>query len=346
MQPAFGTWNIRGYANAAQPRRADPATLHQVGGRTMGTTWSVRFANPRMLPLDTVRTAAQAALDTVVQQMSHWEPDSELSRFNRAAAGQWVTVSAEFFRVMRSALAHAEASHGAYDPTLGALVDAWGFGPRAGGNEAPGRVTPPSAADLQLARSRTGWRRLALDEVSTRLQQPGGVALDLSGIAKGFAVDLVADALAALGLSDALVEVGGELLARGQRPDGLPWRVAVEQGPDLPPLALPLCGLAIATSGDAWHAFEHAGRRYSHTLDPRAGEPVTHALTSVTVLHPECMQADALATALTVLGPDAGLALAVDREIPALFVERPDSRDLRARLPRMTPAFSRLLSYS
>jgi thiamine biosynthesis lipoprotein len=340
MQPAFGTWNIRGYANVAQPRRADPGTLHQVGGRTMGTTWSVRFGNPQLIPLQSVSDAAEAALASVVTQMSHWEPDSDLGRFNRADAGHWQPLPSEFQRVMRCAIAHAEASGGAFDPTMGALVDAWGFGPRDDGAAPSGRDTPPTAAEIDDARARCGWRRLAFDDQG-RLRQPGGLRLDLSGIAKGFSVDRVADALGALGITHCLVEVGGELLARGQRPDGLPWRVAVDTGAGQSQVALPLRGLAIATSGDAWHAFDHEGRRYSHTLDPRSGEPVHHRLASVTVLHAECMQADALATTLTVLGPDDGLAFARERDLPALFVERGAPGTLAT--PRMTPAFERLL---
>ncbi len=350
-------WPVRGYSNGVNgagntvPRLADPATLHGISGRTMGTTWSVRLSNPHMLALDDLKATVEAALATVVQQMSPWEPDSHITRFNTAPAGSWHSLPDEFLRVMLCSLDHARDSGGAFDPTLGALVDAWGFGPRANqnangnsnGNEAWSRDTPPDSTALAAARLLCGWHRIELDTAGRRLRQPGGLRLDLSGIAKGFAVDLVAEALATHGITDCLVEVGGELLARGKRSDGQHWRVAVAR-PDLPherQTALTLHDMAIATSGDAWHAFEHAGRRYSHTIDPRTGEPVAHArsLASVTVLHLECMQADALATALTVLGVEEGFAFAESRDVAALFIERKSGGAL---LPLQTRAFERL----
>lgn len=343
--PNFGAWLNQGYANLAVPRRADPSTLHQVGGKTMGTTWSVRFGNPAMLPLAQVRDCVEAALGRIVGQMSHWEADSLITRYNQAPADSWHTLPAEFFSVLQCALHWARVSGGACDPTLGALVNAWGFGPRADGANAGERGTPLSLAELQWARERTGWQRLRLDVPVRRIQQPGGMLLDLSGIAKGYAVDYVADALHTAGIDDCLVEVGGELLGRGRRPDGLPWRVAVAQ-PDAPAQSahhVSLHNLAIATSGDTWHAFEHAGRRYSHTLDPRTGEPVQHALASVTVVHASCMQADILATVLTVLGPAPGLAFAQTQGLAALFIERKadGSQALTA-----TPAFADLSAKS
>jgi thiamine biosynthesis lipoprotein len=147
--------------------------------------------------------------------------------------------------------------------------------------------------------------------------QPGGIALDLSGIAKGFAVDQVARSLQTLALQDFLIDIGGELYGSGQRPDGLPWRVTLpHQG------TLSLNGLAVATSGDAWHAWEQAGRRYSHTLDPRSGAPVAHSLSSVTVVHTSCMNADALATAVLVLGPEDGIAFANEQGLALQLVLR------------------------
>lgn len=283
----------------------------------MGTTWSLRFDNPRMVALDAVRAGAQAALDRVVAQMSTWEPDSDISRFNRADPGSRHVLAPEFAEVLACALQWAAASGGAIDPSIGPLVALWGFGAHAD----PTVAEPPSAAALAQACKQVGWQRLALDTDLRTLVQPGGAELDLSGIAKGFAVDQVAAALRALGLSDFLVEVGGELRAAGRRPGGDPWQVDVEALPGAT-RRVPLDDMAIATSGDRWHVREHQGRRWSHTLDPRTGEPVRPALASVTVLHRECMQADALATVLTVLGPEDGLAFADRHTLPALFVRR------------------------
>lgn len=316
--PSFATWRAGGYANTAAPRAADPSRLQSLAGRTMGTTWSLRFDNPSMQPKDAVRAAMTDALDRVVAQMSTWEPTSDISRFNAADAGTRHALPAAFAEVLACALHWAEASGGAIDPTVGPLVALWGFGAQA---EADCDHRPPSPAELDAARACTGWQRLAFDAVDRRITQPGGLQLDLSGIAKGFAVDQVADALVATGLHDFLLEVGGELRGVGRRPDGHPWRVRLDTPLDtLPPVTL--TDLAIATSGDRWHAHAHAGRRWSHTIDPRSGEPASHALASVTVLHPLCMHADALATALTVLGPIDGAAFAARHEVAALFVCR------------------------
>ncbi len=336
MRPNFGSWLTQGYANTASPRKADPSTLHEVSGRTMGTTWSVRFANPSMLALDEVRAAAQAALDEVVGQMSHWEPDSHVTRFNQSPAGTWHTLPAEFFSVLQCALQWADRSGGACDPTVGALVNLWGFGPRAEGTKP---VTPPSPEALHSALASSGWRRLDIDPQAQRAFQPGGLTLDFSGIAKGFAVDHVAKTLQALQIEGCLVEVGGELFGKGRRPDGLPWRVSISRPgePQQGMYTVALDSLAVATSGDAWHFFEHEGQRYSHTIDPRSGKPVPASLASVTVLHADCMNADALATALTVMGPDAGLAFSEELDLAALFVERTSGGRLA---PRMSTAFA------
>jgi len=326
VRPSFATWHAGGYANTAAPRVADPSRLQSLAGRTMGTTWSLRFDNPSMQPHDAVEAAVTDALDRVIAQMSTWEPASDISRYNAAKAGTRHALPVAFAEVLACALHWAKASGGAVDPTVGALVALWGFGAQAG--TAPDHC-PPSPTALDAARARTGWERLEFDAVGKQITQPGGVQLDLSGIAKGFAVDHVADALMATGLHDFLVEVGGELRGAGRRPDGQPWRVRLDTPIDtLAPVVL--TDLAIATSGDRWHAHEHAGHRWSHTIDPRSGEPTSHGLTSVTVLHPLCMHADALATAFTVLGPIAGPDFAARHDVAALFVCRDGDAGHRA----------------
>ncbi len=178
----------------------------------MGTTWSLRFDNPRMLPLAQVREAVEAALALVIAQMSHWEADSDISRINRAAPGSRHVLPREFADVMRCAASWAAASGGAIDPTVGPLVACWGFGPEARDSGLP------EAQALADARVRVGWEQLAFDTAEGSLRQPGGVSLDLSGIAKGFAVDHGVQALRALGLADFLFEIGGELRGVGRVP--------------------------------------------------------------------------------------------------------------------------------
>lgn len=293
----------------AVPEAVDPAVFRsfdasapvvQLTGETMGTTWQVRAALPSTLKLgqDEVRALVQARLDGVVADMSHWEPDSQLSRFNRAEAGTEFALSDDFTAVMASGLAIAQASHGAFDPAIGRLTDAWGLGPRR-------TTTDPTQADMAECLAHSGRHRLAFDKHHRTLRQPGGLWLDLSGIAKGFAVDAVADTLAACGIHHALVEIGGECSGRGIRPDGDPWWLDIEDPPGtrLPTLRVALHQLAVATSGDYL--------RGSHTLDPRTGRPAIHQTTAVSVLHASCMQADGWATALGVLAYDLAQRLAV-----------------------------------
>ncbi|CAN5896535.1 FAD:protein FMN transferase [soil metagenome] len=297
----------------------------------MGTTWSLRLDNPRLIPLPQVRTAIDESLARVITQMSHWEPASDVSRFNTAPAGSRHAIAPEFREVLICALRWAEASGNAIDPTIGALVGCWGFGPNAGESMASYIPSPEAVID---ARARTGWQRLAFDSETATLLQPGGMTLDFSGIAKGFAVDRCVAALHAIGLHDLLMEIGGELRGSGCRPDGRPWQVSIETTPSESggtPQRIRLADLAIATSGDRWHTREHGGRRWSHTIDPRSGEPVSNELAAVTVLHPSCMEADALATVLTVLGPLDGPAFAETHDIAARFVcRRGDALEARA----------------
>lgn len=297
---------------------AAPAAL---AGATMGTTWSARMALPPQLGASLAQAAIQHALDQVVQQMSTWDAGSSLSRYNRAATG-WQDLPAECLHVLRHALALAADTHGAYDPTIGPLVNAWGFGPPPHASE------PPSQATLQLARDRCGWHRVTVDETGARAWQPGGAYLDLSAIAKGFGVDHAACALDRLGVANYLIEVGGELRARGCRPDGRPWRVAIEvpDGSEDHVLALALHNRSIATSGDYRRYRQSASGRYAHTIDPRTARPIDNGVASVTVVHDQCMHADALATALTVLGEQAGLAYARRHGLAALLIVREGSQ--------------------
>lgn len=312
--------------------------LATLGGQTMGTTWSAKLAVAAGADLHPLHDLLQDELDRVVAQMSTWVADSDLCRFNRSEAGTWHALPQDFAEVMACALRIAGQSQGAFDPTVGALVQAWGFG--AGG----GTPAVPESAVLDRARARPRWSQLVLRDQPAALLQPGGVQLDLSAIAKGYAVDLLLKALRERGIDDALVEVGGELAGRGRKPDGTPWRVLVETGADehstLPPRVLTLDGIAVATSGDRWHHFEHAGVRYTHTLDPRSGQPVIQAAAAVTVIAKTAMEADAWATALTVMGVEQGLRFAQAHALAARFVVQ----SAAGAQERMTERFAALLA--
>lgn len=324
-------------AMTTPPARPVGGTVRAFGGATMGTSWAVKAVLPATTDLLALEAMVQRALDAVVAEMSPWEPLSDLSRYNRAAPGTWIQLPAAMAAVLRRAIEVAERSHGAFDPTLGALTDLWGFGPR------PFSGGPPLTDDIAPLRDAGGWTRLTLD--GDALFQPGGVRLDLNGIAKGFGVDQAAAALDRAGVKSYLVEVGGELRGVGAKPDGQPWWVELERPPkglatnDAEKTVVALHDLAVATSGDYRRFFDHDGRRYAHTLDPATGAPTTHATVSVTVLATDCMSADAWATALTVMPPDAALAFAAEHDLAALIVSgRGDGLE-----ERLSPALRAML---
>jgi thiamine biosynthesis lipoprotein len=292
-------------------------------GETMGTTWSVNAVLPDGADDRAIEAGIQGEVDRVVGQMSTYQPDSDLSRFNRAPPGTWQTLPPEFYTVLRYALELAKSSGGAYDPTVGPLVNLWGFGPDKHPREAP------DAATIAAAKARVGWAKIRLDDVGHRAFQPGGVYVDLSSVAKGFGVDQVARYLDRAGVHAYLVEVGGELRGHGHKPDGSPWHVGIERpgaaagavdNPDEIERIVPITDRAIATSGDYRHFFQSGGRFFSHHIDPRTGYPVQHRVASVSVIAVDCMLADPLGTTLTVLGPDEGMAYAKKHGIAALFI--------------------------
>jgi len=308
----------------------DPApaggVVRDFDGRSMGTSWSVRLVAAPADPLEHLQHGLQQQLDTIVAEMSHWEPGSDLGRFNRAEAGSWQALPPAFFDVLSFAMGVARDSGGAYDPCAGALVNLWGFGPY-GRFDQP-EFVPPSSDEIAVARTQLAAAGVRLEREGRKALQPGGVQLDLSAVAKGYSVDRLAYYLKTQGVGHYLVEVGGELRGAGVKPDGQPWWVALEEVTDAPAveapasLVLALHGLAVATSGDYRRYFELDGQRYSHTIDPRSGMPIVNDLASVTVVHGQCMAADAWSTALTVLGAEQGLALAERQGLAARFVAR------------------------
>ena len=302
------------------PSPAQPTALATLHGESMGTTWQVT------LPAGRAGAAMQAAIENelarLTAQLSAWVPDSALSRFNRSA-GAWQSLPPDLASVLDHALRLAEDTGGAFDPSIGALVALWSFD--VGGVR---RTSPPSAAEVAAVRARVGWQHISFDRHTRRARQPGGMLIDINALGPGYAVDRIATLLQQRGVDAFLVELGGELRAAGRKPDGNPWRVAVER-PDQAvdtdtafDLVIALEDAALGSSGDYRSGFIHNGRRYAHTLDPRRGEPVQHGLAAVTVLAPSAMQADALAAALLVLGPDAGWQYAESRGVAAVFTRR------------------------
>lgn len=312
-------------------------------GETMGTTWSVRAVLPVELSLRTWHDGIQSALDLVDGQMSTYKPQSALSHFNRAPAGTWHVLPTECFQVVKHALSVARESGGAYDPTVGPLVNLWGFGPDASRDE------PPSDEAIADASERIGWWKLKLDDATHSLYQPGGIYLDLSSVAKGYGVDLVGRYLDGLGIGSWLVEVGGELKGKGNKPDRSPWRIGIErpgaatgavEHVDQLSQVLTLSGRAIATSGDYRRSFTAGDVSFSHHIDPRSGRPVPHVVASVSVLARDAVQADPIGTLMTVLGPEQGLRWASERDLAVMFILH-GAHGLEERL---SPAFAAALA--
>ncbi|MCA9230925.1 MAG: FAD:protein FMN transferase [Planctomycetales bacterium] len=314
--------------------------LHFTGG-TMGTSYSVRFVaehsseNPPC-DLDAIQQRVDHRLGEINRMMSTYDAESEISRFNQYEATDWFPVSAETAQVVEFALRVAVDSLGAFDPTVGPVVNLWGFGP-----EKP-RKQPPSADEIAAALLRIGHAKLGVRSNPPALRKSNAdLYVDLSAIAKGFGVDEISQLLSELGYANSMVEIGGEVRTRGSKPGGEAWRIGVEK-PDSRSRSLQrvfqLHDSALATSGDYRNFFEHEGVRYSHTIDPATARPVQHKLATVSVLADSCLEADALATALLVMGDQKGYDWCVERKVAALFLIRYDTQIEE----RMTPRFEAL----
>lgn len=281
-------------------------------GQTMGVEWHTTITV--VTPVDGVDAAEtlaaiNKALDRVDQRMSTYKPDSEISRFASTPAGTAFKVSAETAMVVREAQRISKLSHGAFDATVMPLVDLWGFGPATPTGKAP------TDEQLQATLAICGWDKLTVGDRHTLRKTVDGLKIDLSAIAKGYGVDAVCQALQELGWTDYMVEVGGELRTAGKSPSGGAWRIGIDAPRDMSNLGqdlqavLQLGTVAVATSGD-YRNFRYVdGERISHTIDPRYGLPVKHNLASVTILAPNCMLADALATTCMVMGAKDGMKL-------------------------------------
>ncbi|MBE2263832.1 MAG: FAD:protein FMN transferase [Burkholderiaceae bacterium] len=297
----------------------DPCTRATLHGPTMGTRWSVTVDADPALDLQALRHDLAAAVQTVDAQMSPWKPDSDLVRLNRAPIDTWVDLPAEMLEVLGSALEVHRQSAGAFDPCVGALVDAWGFGAVRDAPDAEAINTARRAAPCTMQQA------LELDQTSGRAFKRSPRQLDLCGIAKGYGVDRMVAVLQQHRVRHALAAIDGELRALGSQASGAPWAVALE-APDADRRTthgvIELQDLAVATSGDYRHYLNVGETRLAHTMDARRAAPVNNAIASVTVLARTCMAADAWATALLVAGPAEGLAMAQRMGLEALFLLR------------------------
>lgn len=312
------------------------AGVVEQSGQAMGTTYNVVAVDPtRTLGRDAVRRAVETAVAQVNAQMSNWDPNSEVSRFNAWNSTEPMPVSAALTHVMTAAQEVHEASQGQFDVAVGPLIDAWGFG--AGARSA----RAPSDAAISAALERSGQGRTIRVGDGTLSKTRPDAEVYLSAIGKGYGVDRVAQALDGLGLRNYMIEIGGDLYARGRNPDGQSWRIGIDR-PDAVARGVEtvagVSDLGMATSGDYRNFFVEDGVRYSHVIDPRTGRPITHSTVSATVLAENAMLADAWATAMLVLGRQRGLRIAEARNLAVLFIDRdgagPDSPHVMTQSPR------------
>jgi FAD:protein FMN transferase len=299
-----------------------------LSGPTMGTTYTVKVVGtPDDVDADAVRRAIDDVLANIDSEMSAYRSDSAISQFNAARSTAWIEVPVGLARVAAAAQAVSERSRGAFDITVAPLIQAWGFS--ASGE--PGKL--PTGEQIAALRERIGYGLLdvRLTPPALRKHHPE-LMIDVNGVAPGYAVDLLAERLHALGLQHFMIDIGGEVLVRGRNASGTPWRIAVERPQDTDPQPFTIIELedrSVTTSGEYRHYFERDGRRYSHTIDPRTGHPIaSHG--SVAVVGATSLDIDAWATALNVLGPDAGLELANERGIAAMYVTV-ENGELKAR---------------
>ena len=295
-------------------------SLLELSGLTMGTNYSiVAIDHSKSIDQAELQSAVDQALGQVNVQMSNWDASSEISRFNAAAAGESLSVSGELHHVMQTAQDVHVASDGAFDVTVGALIDLWGFG--AGQT----RSDMPSDAEIAQAMACCGQAQSVELEAGGLKKPNSGAEVYLSSIGKGFGVDQVAAVLKGYGITDYMVEIGGDLYTAGRNPEGQPWQIGIETPQAFDRGVTQVVGLSdmgMATSGDYRNFFDYDGTRYSHIIDATTGRPVTHDTASVTVLTDNAMLADAWATAMLVMGRERGLEIANDRDMAVLFIDR------------------------
>nr|WP_120511821.1 FAD:protein FMN transferase [Photobacterium salinisoli] len=296
--------------------------LIHLTGSTMGTYYSIKLIEQEGLPSEVaLQKEIDRRLELVNDQMSTYREDSELSQFNQHRSSEPFEVSADTATVVREAIRLSKLTDGALDVTVGPLVNLWSFGPEA----RPDVV--PTDEELDARRQEVGIEHLKV-QGNTLIKDMPGLYVDLSSIAKGYGVDVVADYIASLGVNDYLVEIGGEIRLKGKNLEGVPWRIAIEKptqdGSRSIQEVVEPGEMAVATSGDYRNYFEENGVRYSHLINPITGKPITNHVVSVTVMHPKCMTADALATAFSVMGEEKAIALANQENWPVLLIVSTD----------------------
>ena len=322
-------------AGCEQSTETPRPELVEFTGGMMGTTYHIKVVGT-MSDLESTATAQaiEDALKNVDTKMSTYKPDSEVSQVNAATAGVPVSLSEDTFLVFTLARQVNEESDGAFDITVGPLVNAWGFGPAGPGNA-------PDDAQIAELLKLVGPDKFVLDPAANTLTKTANsVYCDPASVSEGYAVDEVAEVLLTMGYKDFMVEVGGEVRCAGKNASGGPWKIAIEkpvEGDRVIQQVVGLNDISLSTSGNYRKFYMVDGKRISHTIDPKTGRPVEHQLASASVLHPNCALADAYSTAIMVLGPEKGLAFAEKLGLPALLIIHGDDGQL---ITRETASFA------
>lgn len=310
-----------------------------LSGLTMGTSYTVKIPHANILLPQQANLAENIAdvLDTINLQLSTYIETSDISRFNQSISTDWFSISAEFYTVIKEALRINKISNNAFDITVGNFINLWGFGAQNHTQDIP------DEAMIDAVFNASNIRHVDLRNAPTAIKKNHPeLMLDLSAIAKGFAVDCIADLLDEWGIKNYIIEIGGEIKTKGKNSEDQDWQIGIESprtDQRRIQMIIKLQDIGMATSGDYRNYFTKNNVRYSHIIHPATGKPITHELASVTVLHPSTMTADAMATAILVLGPEKGLALAYQENITALLIER-NGNDF---IQTMTPPFKNLI---
>jgi len=315
------------------------AKLISINGKSMGTTFSIKIVDDKNLSIDykSLESEINEILKEINRQMSTYIEDSEISQFNGYDSTGWFNISYDFASLLNTALEVSTLSAGAFDVTVGPLVNLWGFGPELKKPEIPG------VKELLEAKSKTGYKfiEVRIDTHAVKKDKPE-VYLDMSAIAKGYAVDKVAELLSSKKIINYMVEIGGEVRTDGKNNKDDAWKIGIEtsDSPANIQKVISISDYSIATSGDYNNYFEENGIRYSHTIDPRTGMPITHKLASVTVIHTSCTLADAYATAINVMGPTAGYEFALKENLIIYMIVREETEFIE----KTTSQFTKFLS--
>ena len=311
---------------------------HLLQGRTMGTSYLIKLSMPCATDITEIAQLTEEKLLAINKKMSNWLPDSELMQLNDAATNTPIATSTELFQILQTAQDISIMTAGNFDVTIGPLVNLWGFGSDTTSEQ---NFIPPKIRRITSLQQNVGYQLLVLDaeKMTVKKLQPD-VYVDLSAIAKGYGVDELANLLEQRNVAHYLVEIGGELRTRGNNPEGNIWRVGIEkplEGRRKVQRLISLSDMAMATSGDYRNYNEYADTHYPHIIDPESGQPVQHALTSVTVLHPQTTWADALATALLVMGQEQAMHFAVQHDLAVFLIYRDEGGFVENWSPAMNP---------